>query len=148
MKFRSPSETFECLFSLLNGDDMFATFFVLDTKNTVVWYFSRIYLYVFTSLFIYVVLSLFISIIVDAWDSIKPKSENAPHTDLHVSSKFIYIRKLIIDILRVLFCRNFYQNVAAIYATKYIKTKDKSLFIIVSCPYLSQASNIVLFYEL
>ncbi|XP_053212486.1 mucolipin-3-like [Panonychus citri] len=71
LKFRTPSETSECLFSLLNGDDMYATFATLATKDPVIWWFSRIYLYSFISLFIYVVLSLFISIIMDAWDIIK-----------------------------------------------------------------------------
>ncbi|XP_015784554.1 mucolipin-3 [Tetranychus urticae] len=71
LKFRTPSETSECLFSLLNGDDMYATFATLSTRDPVIWWFSRIYLYSFISLFIYVVLSLFISIIMDAWDIIK-----------------------------------------------------------------------------
>lgn len=70
-KFRSLSTTSECLFSLINGDDMFATFSIMSTKSTMLWWFSRIYLYSFISLYIYVILSLFISVIADAYDTIK-----------------------------------------------------------------------------
>lgn len=63
----------ECLFSLVNGDDMFATFAQIQQKSTTVWLFSRLYLYSFISLFIYMVLSLFIALITDAYDTIKVK---------------------------------------------------------------------------
>lgn len=71
IKFRSLSITSECLFALINGDDMFATFATMSSKSTMLWWFSRIYLYSFISLYIYVVLSLFISVIMDAYDTIK-----------------------------------------------------------------------------
>ncbi|KAK7078325.1 Mucolipin-2 [Halocaridina rubra] len=71
LKFRSFSSTMECLYSLINGDDMFATFSSTSGKDPVVWWFSRIYLYSFISLFIYVILSLFIAIIMDAYETIK-----------------------------------------------------------------------------
>lgn len=69
------STTTECLFSLLNGDDMFETFALLRSDIGVVWWFSRIYLYLFVSLFIYVVLSLFIALIMDAYEMIKEYSD-------------------------------------------------------------------------
>lgn len=71
MKFRSLASTSECLFALINGDDMFATFSITSSKSVVLWWYSRIYLYSFISLYIYVVLSLFISVIMDAYDTIK-----------------------------------------------------------------------------
>ncbi|KAG5887828.1 hypothetical protein JTB14_022686 [Gonioctena quinquepunctata] len=71
LKFRSLSTTSECLFSLINGDDMFATFSIMSHKSTILWWFSRIYLYTFISLYIYIILSLFISVIMDAYDTIK-----------------------------------------------------------------------------
>lgn len=61
----------ECMFSLINGDDMFTTFAEMDPKNYAVWVFSKFYLYTFISLFIYVVLSLFIGIISDTYERIK-----------------------------------------------------------------------------
>uniref|UniRef100_K1REV9 Mucolipin-3 n=1 Tax=Magallana gigas TaxID=29159 RepID=K1REV9_MAGGI len=80
--FRHLSTTSECLFSLVNGDDMFTTFSATVTEDIVVWYFSRIYLYLFISLFIYAVLNLFIAVILDTYETIKeyyekgfPKSE-------------------------------------------------------------------------
>ena len=82
-KFRNLSTTTECLFSLLNGDDMFETFMLLRTELGSVWWFSRIYLYTFVSLFIYVVLSLFIALIMDAYDVIKAYKVNGfPRTKL------------------------------------------------------------------
>ncbi|XP_058809738.1 mucolipin-3-like isoform X2 [Phymastichus coffea] len=71
MKFRSLATTSECLFALINGDDMFATFSITSFESPTLWWYSRIYLYSFISLYIYVVLSLFISVIMDAYDTIK-----------------------------------------------------------------------------
>lgn len=84
MKFRSLATTSECLFALINGDDMFATFSIMSTKSTMLWWFSKIYLYCFISLYIYVVLSLFIAVIMDAYDTIKVYyNEGFPKTNLH-----------------------------------------------------------------
>lgn len=55
----------------MNGDDMFATFFSIDTKkSSIIWWFSRFYLYLFISLSIYVIVSLFIAIILDVYESV------------------------------------------------------------------------------
>ena len=70
-QFQSISSTSECLFSLVNGDDMFATFAGMSERSPLVWWFSRLYLYSFISLFIYVVLSLFIALIMDTYETIK-----------------------------------------------------------------------------
>ena len=71
-KFASLMSTSECLFSLINGDDMFATFnFIHFHKSLSVWIYSRVYLYTFICLFIYLVLSLFISIIINTYEIIK-----------------------------------------------------------------------------
>ncbi len=72
MKFRTVLTASECLFSLVNGDDMFATFAAVpETSGSLVRGFARAYLYLFISLFIYVVLSLFIAIIMDTYEVIK-----------------------------------------------------------------------------
>lgn len=71
LQFRSLNTVSECLFSLINGDDMFPTFKDMQQKNNLVWIFSRVYLYTFVSLFIYMILSLFITIITDTYDTIK-----------------------------------------------------------------------------
>ncbi|KAM4628642.1 mucolipin-2 [Polymixia lowei] len=82
-KFEGLSRVAECLFSLVNGDDMFTTFAQLKDKNTLVWLFSRVYLYSFISLFIYMVLSLFIALITDAYETIKNyQKDGFPLTDL------------------------------------------------------------------
>jgi mucolipin 3 len=83
IKFRSLSTTSECLFALINGDDMFATFTIMSDKSMTLWWFCRIYLYTFISLYIYVVLSLFISVIMDSYDTIKKYySDGFPQSDL------------------------------------------------------------------
>lgn len=70
-KFRSLAKVSECLFSLINGDDMYATFLQMREKSYMVWLFSRLYLYTFILLFIYMVLSLFIGLITDTYETIK-----------------------------------------------------------------------------
>nr|XP_046263407.1 mucolipin-3 [Scatophagus argus] len=70
-KFRTLDKVTECLFSLINGDDMYATFLNMRDKSYMVWLFSRLYLYSFISLFIYMVLSLFIGLITDTYETIK-----------------------------------------------------------------------------
>ncbi|GAB6022347.1 hypothetical protein CHUAL_006467 [Chamberlinius hualienensis] len=83
IKFRSLSSTAECLFSLINGDDMYATFTILSAKSGLVWWYSRIYMYSFIALFIYVVLSLFIAVIMDTYETIKMCYEQGfPKSDL------------------------------------------------------------------
>ncbi|XP_025913414.1 mucolipin-3 isoform X2 [Apteryx mantelli] len=83
VKFRSLNMVSECLFSLINGDDMFATFAKMQQKSHLVWLFSRIYLYSFISLFIYMVLSLFIALITDTYETIKHYQQDGfPETEL------------------------------------------------------------------
>lgn len=71
LQFRTLDKVTECLFSLINGDDMYATFLNLRDKSYMVWLFSRLYLYSFISIFIYMVLSLFIALITDTYETIK-----------------------------------------------------------------------------
>lgn len=80
MKFRTLWGTSECLFALINGDDVYGTFTMLQpTKSLLIWWFCRIFLYTFISLFIYVVLSLFLSLISDAYEDIKKLGEEVLH---------------------------------------------------------------------
>ncbi|XP_064473886.1 mucolipin-3-like [Ornithodoros turicata] len=83
IKFRSLSMTSECLFALMNGDDMFATFAILDPDSVIIWWFSRFYLYLFLILFIYCVISLFLSVIMDSYETIREIHEHGmPPGDL------------------------------------------------------------------
>lgn len=91
-KFYSISSTSECLFSLINGDDMFATFNMVASNNMMIWGFSRVYLYFFVVMFIYVVLSLFIAIIMDSYEIIKDRYKlGFPRTrvdEFHMAVKY------------------------------------------------------------
>lgn len=81
-QFRSLNMVSECLFSLINGDDMFATFANMQQKSYLVWLFSRIYLYSFISLFIYMILSLFIALITDTYETIKVGSSRTRRSSI------------------------------------------------------------------
>ncbi|KAG5832972.1 hypothetical protein ANANG_G00296930 [Anguilla anguilla] len=82
--FRSLSMVSECLFSLINGDDMYVTFVGMQGSSPLVWIFSQVYLYTFISLFIYMVLSLFIALITGAYETIKHQTQEPEHvTQLH-----------------------------------------------------------------
>ncbi|XP_067109644.1 mucolipin-3 isoform X2 [Osmerus mordax] len=72
-KFRTFDKVIECLFSLMNGDGIYSTFEMMRAKSSIVWLFSRLYIYTFVSLFIYMVLSLFIALIQDTYETIKDK---------------------------------------------------------------------------
>ena len=69
-KFISFYDTFETLFCLLNGDDIYATFDQIDIDDDEVAYFySRIFLFTFLVLFIYFVLNLFTSLVIAAYEA-------------------------------------------------------------------------------
>ncbi|CAH3132821.1 unnamed protein product [Pocillopora meandrina] len=72
-KFKSLVITAECLYSMINGDDLYNTYAEISrsTSPFSVWIFSKIYIYTFITLFIYVVLSLFIGIIGDTYERLK-----------------------------------------------------------------------------
>ncbi|KAK4468151.1 hypothetical protein MN116_008316 [Schistosoma mekongi] len=72
IKFRTYMSTVECLFSLINGDDMFVTFTIINENAPIgIYLFSRLFLYIFITLFIYVVLNLFVTIIFEAYEEVK-----------------------------------------------------------------------------
>jgi F0F1-type ATP synthase membrane subunit a len=70
-QFTELWEVSDCLFSLINGDDMYTTFREMSQDNYGLWVFSKIYLYLFISLFIYIVLSLIIGIVSDSYERLK-----------------------------------------------------------------------------
>lgn len=71
LQFRTLPQSSEALFSLMNGDDMFATFYTINDSNSTIKLIGTLYIYTFVSLFIYVVLSLFIAIIMDAYEVVR-----------------------------------------------------------------------------
>ncbi|KAI6194405.1 PKD-channel domain-containing protein [Aphelenchoides besseyi] len=89
IKFRTLSGSSEALFSLLNGDDMFATFYTINDSNTIIKAFGTVYIYVFVTLFIYVVLSLFIAIIMDAYEVVKERYDPNIHTRKSTLQEFL-----------------------------------------------------------
>ena len=73
-KFLTFYETFETLFGLLNGDDIYTTYDQIDIDDDPVAYiYSRIFLYTFLVLFIYFVLNLFTSLVIAAYEASQVK---------------------------------------------------------------------------
>lgn len=70
-KFRTLESTAECLFAIMNGDELFDTFVGITRTTGYIWWFSRIYLYVFIGLFTTIALNLFIAICLDSYETIK-----------------------------------------------------------------------------
>ena len=69
-KFVGFGGSFETLFSLINGDDIYTTFTGIDMEDSVVVYvYSRLYMYVFLILFLYFVLNLFTSLVISAYEA-------------------------------------------------------------------------------
>ncbi|KAF8564128.1 hypothetical protein P879_05867 [Paragonimus westermani] len=90
LKFRTFVSTLECLFSLINGDDMFVTFSVIGERSAWgIFLFSRLFLYVFITLFIYVVLNLFITIIFEAYEEVKERRDTGGRSNHSVLFRFI-----------------------------------------------------------
>lgn len=69
--FRTFNMAADCLFAMINGDEIYNTFTKLREKNYLVWVFSGLYVYTFIPLFTYMVLSLFIAIITETYETIK-----------------------------------------------------------------------------
>ncbi|XP_058250860.1 synovial sarcoma, X breakpoint 2 interacting protein a isoform X4 [Hemibagrus wyckioides] len=85
--FRSFHTAAYCLLSMINGDEVYSTFTKLRERSTLVWFFSRFYIYSFVCIFTYMVLSLFIAIITDTYELIKKQQQDEEVlSDLH---KFI-----------------------------------------------------------
>ena len=69
-KFETFYGSFETLFGLLNGDDIYNTLDQIDTDDEVyVYVYSRFFIYAFIVLFIYFVLNLFTSLVISAYEA-------------------------------------------------------------------------------
>lgn len=86
-KFGTFYKTFETLFSLLNGDDIYNTFDLIDIDDDPVAYiYSRVFLYVFLVLFIYFVLNLFTSLVISAYEASQVCQSASMQWSLHGQS--------------------------------------------------------------
>lgn len=81
IKFKTFSTSMECLYAITNGDDIFATFSLARDEyashhlSSMIWWFTRFYLYSFVILFICVVINLLYAVIIDAYESIKEMAD-------------------------------------------------------------------------
>uniref|UniRef100_A0A8C2FU66 Mucolipin 3a n=1 Tax=Cyprinus carpio TaxID=7962 RepID=A0A8C2FU66_CYPCA len=81
--FRSFNTVANCLFSMINGDEIYSTFTKIRDKNDLVWMFSRMYIYTFVPLFTFMILSLFIALFTDTYETIKRyQKHGAPLSEL------------------------------------------------------------------
>jgi len=103
-KFRTITSTFETMFGLINGDDMYATFANIETESIYIWMFSEIYLYSFVCLFIFVISSLVIALIIDGYDTVKVYK-------IFLFDCFLYLSKIIFrNIILMDFQKVVYKN--------------------------------------
>lgn len=112
-QFKSLVITAECLYSMINGDDLYKTYAEISrsTSPFSVWIFSKIYIYTFITLFIYVVLSLFIGIIGDTYERLKVcriRTFALPSSCLNVTSGKI---KRVVFILYLWFSQGRFENI-------------------------------------
>ena len=73
-QFRTPNVAMETLFSILNGDEIFATLAILEEDNSGgdwIFWFSRVYITVYVAVFTIVVINLLIGIFMSTYESIK-----------------------------------------------------------------------------
>ncbi|XP_028832964.1 mucolipin-3 [Denticeps clupeoides] len=81
--FHSFYKVADCLFSLINGDEVYSSFSKLRQRNYLVWLFSRLYIYTFIFIYAYMILSLFIALITDTYETIKQhQQDGGPVSDL------------------------------------------------------------------
>ncbi|KAL5014052.1 hypothetical protein ScPMuIL_008322 [Solemya velum] len=71
IKFRTMDSTAECLFAIVQGDEMFVTYMAVAGSSNFIWWISRLYFYIYIALFTAVALNLFIAILSDTYDTIK-----------------------------------------------------------------------------
>ena len=100
-KFRTLSTTFETMFGLINGDDMYTTFANIETESVYIWIFSELYLYSFSCLFVYVISSLVIALIIDGYDTVKVDWDV-----FEIVMLFSLFRNIIQRVFRKVGCRN------------------------------------------
>lgn len=81
IKFQKMSTTAETLFSLINGDEIFATFSNLQEEyvgsTTSIYVFSRVVVYTYVSLFTVLVLNLLIALFNSAYEVVKKNSKKS-----------------------------------------------------------------------
>uniref|UniRef100_A0A8C2AZH1 Mucolipin 3a n=1 Tax=Cyprinus carpio TaxID=7962 RepID=A0A8C2AZH1_CYPCA len=102
--FRSFNTVANCLFSMINGDEIYSTFTKIRDKNDLVWMFSRMYIYTFVPLFTFMILSLFIALFTDTYETIKVSRFSSAATTAAVvqeiaSRCFDFLCKLAITML-------------------------------------------------
>ncbi|XP_060580130.1 mucolipin-1-like [Ruditapes philippinarum] len=81
VKFKTPTAAAETLFSVVNGDEIYATLAILESDKSGgnwVWWFSRFYLGSYVAIFTIVGINLLISLFNSAYDSIRKYYDDKP----------------------------------------------------------------------
>ncbi|TRY94273.1 hypothetical protein DNTS_007116 [Danionella cerebrum] len=107
--FRSFDMVADCLFSMINGDEVYSTFTKFQGKGFLLWFFSRVYVYSFIPLFTYMILSVFIAIINDTYETIKHYEKHGaplskPQSFIAESKEMMGCKKPVIDEESSCFC--------------------------------------------
>ncbi|WAR25214.1 MCLN1-like protein [Mya arenaria] len=79
--FQTPEAAMETLFAIVNGDEIFATMAILESKKSgdiIILWFSRIYIGLYVTIFTVVVINLLIAIFMSAYEEITKYYKTAP----------------------------------------------------------------------
>ncbi|WAR25215.1 MCLN1-like protein [Mya arenaria] len=81
VKFQTPEAAMETLFAIVNGDEIFATMAILESKksgDSIIFWFSRFYIGLYVAIFTVVVINLLIAIFMSAYEEITEYYKTAP----------------------------------------------------------------------
>jgi len=72
-QFETVHKSAQSLFSLINGDEIYATMSIINYEDhpTEIWLISCLYLYSYIILFVFAIANLFIAVIMDSYETIK-----------------------------------------------------------------------------
>lgn len=77
IKFTDISASFQCLMSLLNGDEIYVTYTAIEGDKSIVWWFNIIFVTTFVVVFTLITLNIFIAIFNSAYETIKNKENKS-----------------------------------------------------------------------
>ncbi len=71
VKYENFSTTFQTLFALANGDDVYKTFSLVNSRDTMIWVYNQIFISIYVIVFLVVVLNVMIAIFIDGFEEVK-----------------------------------------------------------------------------
>lgn len=92
LQFQTPKTAMETLFSIVNGDEIFATLAILEEDKSGgdwVFWFSRVYIGAYVAIFTIVVINLLIGIFMSAYETIKVTNYFSSRDTVFVKGSYV-----------------------------------------------------------